>query len=334
MGIGEGGTMVTRRQVVDPRRPARMVASLQSRVAADAHGQPLLAWLCARFAYLDEAGWRAALASGAVRRNGSLARGTDVLATGDHIVFTPPVAATGEPDVPALHADADLVVVDKPAGLVVQHTSTWPGRTFLRRLAERWPPTAGARQLEPVHRLDRSTSGVLLIARHGAAAARWTTAFASGAIAKTYLALVQGVPANDAWTIDAPIGPAEGVVRARQAVRAAGDPAGRPAVTDVVVAERLPGHALVRLLPRTGRTHQLRVHLAHAGHPLVGDPLYGRTDDEFLAWIAQRRAEAPAPAGEPARTMLHAASLAGLGASWSVPPPADFVATLDALRRG
>lgn len=309
-----------------------MVASLQSRVPAAAEGQRLAAWLAAQFAYLDEAGWRAAIDAGAVQRNGEATTADARLVAGDVVGYTP-ATTSDEPEVPVLHADDDLVVVDKPAGLVVQHASSWPGRTFLRRLAQRHPPTAGA-TLEPIHRLDRSTSGVLLVARGPAAAARWTAAFTAGAVAKTYLALVQGVPTAAAWTIDAAIGPATGsAVRARQAVRPAGAPGARPATTDVEVVDRLPRHALVRLRPRTGRTHQLRVHLAHAGHPLVGDPLYGRSDADFLAWVARRRDGGQAAAADGLRTLLHAASLAGLGAAWSAPLPDDFVATMDALRR-
>ncbi len=318
---------------VESRPPARMVASLQSRVPAAAAGQRLAAWLAAQFAYLDESGWRAAIDARAVLRNGTTTTADACLAAGDIVAYTPPAAPDGEPEVPVLHADDDLLVVDKPAGLVVQHTSSWPGRTFLRRLAQRHPAVAGA-MLEPIHRLDRSTSGVLLVARSPAAAAHWTAAFTAGAVAKTYLALVQGVPIDAAWTIDAPIGPATGsAVRARQEVRPAGSAGARIAVTEVEVVERLPGHALVRLRPRTGRTHQLRAHLAHAGHPLVGDPLYGRSDEDFLAWVAGRRAASPTAPADGPRTLLHAASLAGLGAAWSAPLPADFVATMDALRR-
>lgn len=332
MGFGEAGTMVRRAGIVESRPIARMVASLQSRVPAAAAGQRLVAWLAAQFAYLDEAGWRAAIRDGAVQRNGAPTTADTVVAAGDLVAYTPPAAAGDEPDVPVLHADDDVVVVDKPAGLVVQHASTWPGRTFLRRLAQRHPPAAGAR-LEPIHRLDRSTSGVLLVARGPAAAARWTAAFSAGAVDKAYLALVHGVPTAAAWTIDAAIGPATGsVVRARQAVWPTGAAGARRAVTEVEVVARLPQHALVRLRPRTGRTHQLRVHLAHAGHPLVGDPLYGRSDADFLGWVARRRDGGPAAVADGPRTLLHAASLAGLGAAWSAPLPADFVATMDALR--
>ena len=334
MGNGERGNMVTAADLVESRHPRRMVASLQSHVPAAAAGQSLLDWLVARFPYHDADGWRAALARGAVRRNGAVAAAGDVLAAGDQIAYATAASPAAEPDVAVLHADADVVVVDKPAGLVVQHASSWPGRTFLARLATRFPPVADAERLEPVHRLDRSTSGVLLLARHAAATTRWSQAFAASAVEKCYLALVQGVPTADAWHIDAAIGPAIGATaRARRATYPAGTPGAQPASTWVEVVERLPAHALVRLRPRTGRTHQLRVHLAAAGHPIVGDPLYGATDAAFLAWVAARRAEEPLPAGSPPRTLLHAESLAGLGWRWSAPPPPDFVAALDARRR-
>jgi 23S rRNA pseudouridine1911/1915/1917 synthase len=312
-----------------------MVASMQSRAPADAAGVTVVAWLATRFRYLDEAGWRRELAAGSVRRNGETARAEDRLVAGDLLAFFPAAQQTAdEPDVPVLHADDDLVVVDKPAGLVVQHVSTWPGRTFLRRLAERHPPTHGADRLEPAHRLDRSTSGVLLVARHPLAATAWGASFADGRIAKEYLALVRGEPSADAFDVHAAIGPAPGsVVRARQAALPDGAAGARAAATTIEVVERMHRHALVRLRPHTGRTHQLRVHLAHVGLPIVGDPLYGCSDEQFLAWSASRRAGRGPAVDEPPRTMLHAASLASAdGAVWRAPAPPDFVAMLDRLR--
>jgi hypothetical protein len=107
-----------------------MAASLHSRVPEAEAGQRLLDWLVRRFAYLDRARWRTALAAGAVQRNGRPATPDELVAAGDVIAFTPRADASAEPDVPVLHADDELVVVDKPAGLVVQHASAAPTRTF------------------------------------------------------------------------------------------------------------------------------------------------------------------------------------------------------------
>ncbi|MCA3009677.1 MAG: hypothetical protein INH34_14985 [Phycisphaerales bacterium] len=315
-----------------------MAARLQSRVPAADAGLCLLDWLARRFAYFDADRWRAAIASGTVQRNGAVAATGDEIAAGDLVAYTPRADAAAEPDVPVLHADDDLVVVDKPAGMVVQHASGAPMRTFLARLAQRHPPTGGARRLESIHRLDRDTSGVLLVGRSPAGLRAWSDHFASGAIAKEYLAIVAGEPAADAYALAAPIGPApHAAVRSRQAVLPPGAQGARTARTDVVVVARWPGHALLRLRPHTGRTHQLRVHLADAGWPIVHDPLYGQSDASYLRWVADRKAADPN--GEnpaPTRHLLHAAKVALKASgpaperSWTAPLPADFTALLAA----
>jgi 23S rRNA pseudouridine1911/1915/1917 synthase len=309
-----------------------MAASLQSRVPAADAGQRLLGWLVRRFAYLDAARWRAALVEGSVQRNGGQAAPEDVLAAGDVIAFTPCADASAEPDVPVLHADDELVVVDKPAGLVVQHASAAPTRTFLARLAARFPPMGGAPRLQPIHRLDRDTSGVLLIGRTPTAIRAWSEDFAAGSVTKEYLAVVRGSPPAERFAMAAAIGPAPGsAVRSRRAALPAGAKGAQTARTDAEVIARWPGHALLRLWPRTGRTHQLRVHLADAGWPIVHDPLYGRSDDEYLQWMAGRKAADPEghnPAAE--RHLLHACRVATpaadgrKGRTFCAPLPVDL----------
>ena len=308
-----------------------MAASLHSRVPEAEAGQRLLDWLVRRFAYLDRARWRTALAAGAVQRNGRPATPDEVVAAGDVIAFTPRADASAEPDVPVLHADGELVVVDKPAGLVVQHASAAPTRTFLARLAARFPPMGGATRLQPIHRLDRDTSGVLLIGRTPAAIRAWSEDFAAGSVTKEYLAVVRGSPPAERFAMAAAIGPApDSAVRSRRAALPAGAKGAQTARTDAEVIARWPGHALLRLWPRTGRTHQLRVHLADAGWPIVQDPLYGRSDDEYLQWMAGRKAADPEghnPAAE--RHLLHACRVVTQTGEarpvhvWQAPLPVD-----------
>lgn len=315
----------------EPLRRLAMVATLQSRVRASDAGQRLLDWLAQRFAYLDADRWLAELAASAVRRNGRVAAADDVLAAGDLVTFAPRADFGVEPEVPVLHVDDDLVVVDKPAGCVVQHASAAPTRTFLARLATRHPPTGGATRLEPIHRLDRDTSGVLLVARSAAGTRLWSERFAAGLVAKEYLAIVRGSPTADACALTGALGPAIGSrVRTRQAVLPDDAPGARSARTDAAVVARWPGHALLRLWPRTGRTHQVRAHLADAGWPIVHDPLYGQDDAAYFAWVAARKAADPtgcAPATT--RHLLHAHHVA-LAASpsppteWLAPLPPDF----------
>jgi 23S rRNA pseudouridine1911/1915/1917 synthase len=178
-----------------------------------------------------------------------------------------------EPEAPLawalVHRDGALLGVVKPAGL-----PTLPGGGFLERsllalVRRRFPEAV------PVHRLDRGASGVVLFARTPLARVRLSEAFRSGGIDKEYRALVVGGPESDVLEIGQPIGrvphPVHGLLSASVP---AGDPGARPARSVVRVLERRPGCALLAVRPLTGRPHQIRIHLAAAGHPLVGEPLY------------------------------------------------------------
>jgi RluA family pseudouridine synthase len=191
------------------------------------------------------------------------------------------------------HADPHLVVVDKPAGVVMHPGHPRPQvslREMLRR--ELW---ASAQAPDPVHRLDRQTSGLVAFALDSAAVRALGRAFEARRVEKGYIALVWGEPADDSGTIDLPLGPG-GDRPARMRV---GGPGARPARTHYTVRARGRGVALLELTPETGRRHQLRVHLAAIGHPILGDALYGPGG-----------APAGAPALAPGRHALHAASLA------------------------
>jgi 23S rRNA pseudouridine1911/1915/1917 synthase len=312
--------------------------TLRCRVPAAADGCALAEWLAARFRYHDGEAWRAEIAAGRVSRNGAPAQAAARLAAGDEIAYAPaPAPPRQGPPVAIVHDEAAFVVIDKPAGLVAHASGAFPQHTFLAELERR----LGA-PLLLVHRLDRETSGLLLLAKDAASNAALQALFAAAAMHKHYLAVVHGVVRDDRFTIDAPIGPAaHSTIAVRRAVVAAGTKHARPACTEVEVLERFASHTLLRLVPRTGRTHQLRVHLEHAGHPLVGDKLYGRSDAEYLDYVRHLKA-----GGDPAwdhrlgagRQLLHAAALR------FVPPgsadelaleaalPADFAAFLAAQR--
>jgi 23S rRNA pseudouridine1911/1915/1917 synthase len=171
-----------------------------------------------------------------------------------------------------LHQDEDVVVIDKPAGLVVHPAAGHPDQTLVNALLHHVVDLSGiGGELRPgiVHRLDKDTSGVMLIAKNDDAHRKLTAAWNTEAIRKEYLALVYGTPNADRGTVDAPIGrdPRD---RKRMAVVAEG----RRAITDYELLERLRHASLLRCRLRTGRTHQIRVHMKHLGHPIVGDPVY------------------------------------------------------------
>ena len=174
-----------------------------------------------------------------------------------------------------VYEDDDLLIVDKPAGLVVHPSPGHPAGTLVNALLGRaggaeYGGIAGVRRPGIVHRLDRDTSGLLMVAKHDAAQAGLMAQLKARRVKKTYLALVQGSVAANVGRIEAPIG-RDPQHRTRMAVV----PDGRPSVTGYRVRERFAGWTLLELDLITGRTHQIRVHLEAIGHPVAGDPVYG-----------------------------------------------------------
>lgn len=186
----------------------------------------------------------------------------------------PAPASVVSQDIPLdiLYEDSDIVVLNKPPGLVVHPAAGHADETLVNALLFRIRDLSGVGgELRPgiVHRLDKDTSGVMIVAKHDEAHRKLTAQWGTDAVRKEYLALVYGTPSKASGTIDAPIArdPRE---RKRMAVLKGG----RTAVTEYAVVERFRGVSLVRCVLHTGRTHQIRVHLKYLGHPIVGDPLY------------------------------------------------------------
>ncbi len=181
----------------------------------------------------------------------------------------------------------DWIVVDKPAPLAVHPANGKVEATLLSGLQEllMYEIANGAR-LSILTRLDRETSGLVLVAKHVAAARHFSRQFERREIGKGYLAVVHGWPEWDERTVEASIGRTGGEIWLRQAV----DPAGRDCVTGFRVERRfsnaLGNFAVLHCLPETGRMHQIRVHLEHAGHPLVGDKIYGTDGRAYLEQVA------------------------------------------------
>ena len=210
------------------------------------------------------------LASGRAPRPAMAVRSGDTI----HIDRPAPI----EPEVPRdfgiLSQDEHFIAIDKPAGLPMHTTAKFWKNTLVAVLRERYPEE----RLQICHRIDRETSGVLLVARTAPAASFLKRSFASRAVKKMYLALVHGVPEPDAGVIDAPLR----LLDTRTRVKMGVEPDGLPAVTRYCVRQRFASHALVEAVPETGRQHQIRVHLAHLGHPIVGDKLYRGGEQAFM----------------------------------------------------
>jgi 23S rRNA pseudouridine1911/1915/1917 synthase len=231
--------------------------------------------------------------------------------TGECFVVDIPEAEPAEPqpqalDLDILYEDSDLLVVDKPAGMVVHPAPGNPDNTLVNALlahcGQGLSGIGGVRRPGIVHRLDKDTSGVMVVAKNDATHQALSRLFASHNLTRIYQALVWGGPKENAGVIEAAIG-RHPVDRKRMAIRRS---SGRAAITEYWVERRFgsalrPMASLMGAKLRTGRTHQVRVHLAHLGCPVVGDPVYGRKSGN---------AAAPASLKTFGRQALHAAVLA------------------------
>jgi 23S rRNA pseudouridine1911/1915/1917 synthase len=270
---------------------------------------------------------------GAVRLGGKSVKARERVNGGEQVVVQAQFVADERIGAEALpldivHQDRELLVLDKPAGLVVHPGAGNRAHTLQNALLAHDPGLARVPRAGLVHRLDKETSGLLMVARTPQAHTRLVAQLAAREIGREYLALVVGQPTAGA-RIEQPIG-RHRALRTRMAVRADG----RPAVTNFRIEERFRVHTLLRVQLETGRTHQIRVHLAHVGLPLVGDPAYGGRRWQVAGDVAALNDRLQSFA----RQALHAQRLtlvhpgSGRELSFETPPPADFQALLAALR--
>jgi 23S rRNA pseudouridine1911/1915/1917 synthase len=244
------------------------------------------------------------------------------IATGQRVAIDVPPPAPSEivsQDLPLtiLFEDDDLVVIDKPAGLVVHPAAGHADRTLVNALMFHVKNLSGVGgELRPgiVHRLDKDTSGVMVIAKNDTAHRSLTAAWPN--VRKEYLAIVYGKPKKDRGTIEGAIG-RDTRNRKRMAVVRSG---GRAAITDYAVVETFRYVSLVRCVLRSGRTHQIRVHLKHLGHPIVGDPMYSGPQWRGIPDKRVQKVLSSFP-----RQALHAARLTIPGrGTFEAPMPADM----------
>ncbi len=219
------------------------------------------------------------VSEGAVRVDGDIAHKNHRMRAGELVEVVIPQPKTAEPvpqDIPVeiLYEDECLAVISKPAGLVVHPAPGHPDGTLVNALLysmEDLPGVGGVVRPGIIHRLDRDTSGLMVVAKNDEALTRLQDMVKKRELKRIYLALVHGVPATRFGTIDAPIG-RDPRNRKKMAVRAQGS---REARTHFEVLRQLPEASLLQVELITGRTHQIRVHLAYISHPVVGDPEYG-----------------------------------------------------------
>lgn len=261
----------------------------------DAAGQRLDQWLASQLGPdMSRSRVQMLIKQGAVRIGGKIVEEAKrKMAAGEHVSVEMPEPEPAEPQGEAialdiLYEDDELIVINKPAGLVVHPgAGNWTGtlvNALIHHCGDSLSGIGGVRRPGIVHRLDKETSGVMVVAKTDRAHKALSEAFAdhgrTGDLERAYLALVWGIPSRPTGTVDAPLGRAAD--RVRRAVVPEGRDDARHAVTHFAVIERFGERkkdfataSLVECRLETGRTHQIRVHMAHIGHPVVGDPEYG-----------------------------------------------------------
>jgi len=284
------------------------VLELRSRVPGKSAGQPLGDYLAGRFRYHDRDAWAAHVTAGRVLVDGRSAHADDPVRAGAEVLYRKVHREPWVDDrIRVLHTDPDLVVVDKPAHLPMHADGPFVRHTLIHllRTAHDFPDA------RVVHRLDRETSGVVVLPRTRRASRAVQEQFRAGTVEKLYLTVVAG-RVEEHFHCDRPIGHSatSRIALRRSAAPDAVEP--RPAFTRFAVVEHGPAATLLRCQPTTGRTHQIRVHLENCGHPVLGDKLYGRPDDDYLAFVHRMKAGGDPRAGPddaPDRQLLHACSL-------------------------
>ncbi|MDH4326049.1 MAG: RluA family pseudouridine synthase [Betaproteobacteria bacterium] len=262
------------------------------------------------------------LAEGHITVDGACAAPRTLVRGGERVALAPPPAPQSAPQAQRMplkvaYEDADLVVIDKPAGLVVHPGAGQPDRTLMNALLAHAPQLAGVPRAGIVHRLDKDTTGLIVVAKTLEAQASLVRQLGERSMRRVYLAVVQGDPPASG-VIDAPVG-RDTRARTRMAVTRRG----KDAVTRYRVLERFGRAALVECRLETGRTHQIRVHFQHIRHPIIGEGTYRRGTRHGIAFTRQA---------------LHAAELSlvhptsGKAMTWRAAPPADFRALLKRLR--
>jgi 23S rRNA pseudouridine1911/1915/1917 synthase len=310
---------------VSPPGAAPVGAGIRAEIPPESAGLRLDQALARLFPEYSRSRLQAWLKEGLLTVEGASPEGKRSVSGGEKVVLALPEAAGKSPLAQSLpisvaYEDADILVIDKPAGLVVHPGAGNPDMTLMNALLAHAPALAGVPRAGIVHRLDKDTSGLLVVAKTLPAQTSLVRQLQDRSMGRTYTALVWGVVRGTKGSVDAPIGR-----DARSRTRMAVTDRGKPARTAYDVLERLPGATLLSCKLESGRTHQIRVHLQSIGHPLVGDPVY-------------RRGAKSLGLGGFKRQALHAARLelvhprTGRMRHWESAMPEDFCALLRLFR--
>jgi len=275
-------------------------------VPAEDAGERLDRWVASRIQGISRTRIQALVEGGCVQVDGKLSRPSHGVRAGEEVVLRIPAVRDSEVAAEAipldvLYEDEDIIVIRKPAGLVVHPAAGHPGGTLVNALLHHCGSLSaigGERRPGIVHRLDKGTSGLLVAAKTDDAHLSLSRQFHDRAVSKTYVALVFGRVQTPEGVIDTPIGRHP---RQRKKMAVARGPEGRPSRTSWRLRERIGGMSLLEVRLHTGRTHQIRVHLAEIGYPIVGDVAYGGRREKGERDPVVREA-----LGELGRPFLHA----------------------------
>ena len=315
------------------RAPADAIDQREARVPDAAAGRRFDAVLAELFPEFSRSRLAAWIREGDVLLDGRPARPRDPVRGGEHVRLSARLAVEtqAEPqDIPlrVLYEDTDVIVIDKPAGLVVHPGAGNADGTLVNALLHRDPALASLPRAGVVHRLDKDTSGVMVVARTLQAQTALVAQLSARGVHRQYLAVVTGALVSGG-TVDAPIDR-----HPRDRVRMAVREDGREAVTHFRLRERFRAHTALECRLETGRTHQIRVHMAHVRHAIVGDPLYGGplklpkgASEALVATLRGFRRQALH-----AETLEFAHPASGEPVRCTAPVPGDLVALMDALR--
>jgi len=325
---------------MDPSDHQESLRHLTIRVGDNLKDRRIDKYLHGRFSHVSRRSMQEAIKTGLVQVNGRTVKCSHQVSAGETIDLvlpeSPPREITPE-DLPlhVLYEDQDLIVINKQAGIVVHPARGNLHGTLVNALAHYSDRLSGGLgEFRPgiVHRLDRDTTGVMVVAKTDAAQWKIARQFERRQVEKVYLAIVHGTPDLDADRINAPLG-AHPTIREKHAIR---PEIGKQAVTTYEVIETFRGFSLLKLSPKTGRTHQVRVHLSYIKHPVVADQTYG--GKRVYPWQLEDREPA---VEEPviARCALHAWTIgfthptSGRPVRFEAPLASDMQTLLEMLRR-